>query len=73
MDKPDLRKIGMDMSGIVRMFFQNWCPFPDKAYCEKVGWLVNEDGTVDTPGGYRVPTRELCEVRELERLYELEP
>ena len=61
----------MDWTEIIRDIFQHWCPFPDKAYCEKVGWDVNPDGTVDTPGGFRVPTRELCEVNELERLYEL--
>lgn len=76
MDKPDLKKIGWDMSSLVRTMFQNWNPFPDKAYCEKVGWKVNADGTVDTPGGFRVPTQELCkkvdeEVAELERLYKL--
>jgi len=54
---------------IIRALLQNWCPFPDKAYCESVGWVVNTDGTVDTPGGFRIPTRELCEVEELERLY----
>jgi hypothetical protein len=69
-DKPDLKKIGQEMPNFVRMMFLNSCPYPDRSYCEKVGWLVNEDGTVDTPGGFKIPTRELYEVRELERLYE---
>jgi hypothetical protein len=44
-------------------------PFPDRTYAEKVGWTVNEDGTIETPGLGRVPSRELCEVRELEELH----
>jgi len=54
---------------LIKLMFMNWCPFPDKAYCKSVGWDVNPDGTVDTPGGIRIPTRELCEVKELEELY----
>jgi len=57
---------------LIRGIFAHWIPFPDKAYCEKVGWVVNPDGTVDTPGGFRIPTRELCEEKELEELYKLE-
>jgi len=60
-----------DFRSIISAMFRNWCPFPDKAYCEQAGWLVNEDGTVDTPGGFRVPTRELCETKALEQLYEV--
>ncbi len=55
---------------LVHILFGNWYPFPDKSYCERMGWEVNRDGTVDAPGG-RFPTRELCEVRELEHLYTL--
>lgn len=65
---------------LIRAMFENWCPFPSAAYCKNVGWDVNQDGTVDTPGGFRVPTRERweegretqrLEVEELERLYRL--
>ena len=56
---------------LIKMMFANWNPFPDKAYCEKVGWHVNADGTVDTPGLGRVPTRDLCEVKELEQSFEV--
>jgi hypothetical protein len=55
----------------LKAIFANWNPFPDRAYCEKVGWPVNPDGTVETPGLGRVPTRELCEVKELEQMYEV--
>lgn len=54
---------------LIKAMFANWNQFPDKAYCERVGWHVNEDGTVNTPGLGLVPTRELCEVRELEAIY----
>jgi hypothetical protein len=58
-------------SDLISAMFTNWCPFPDKAYCELVGWEVNA-GTVDTPDGFRIPTQELCEIEKLEQLYELE-
>jgi hypothetical protein len=61
----------VDWAGVARMLFAGWNPYPDKAYCEKVGWCVNTDGTVDTPGGIRIPTRDLFEVKELEALYKL--
>jgi hypothetical protein len=60
-----------DIKEIFHMLFANWIPFPDRAYCEKMGWEFNRDGTVDTPGGWRIPTRELCETKELEKLYEV--
>ena len=53
----------------VRLFMADWCPFPDAAYWKKFGIEPNPDGTVDTPSGIRIPTRELCEVNDLERLY----
>jgi hypothetical protein len=53
---------------IIEILFAHWNPFPDKAYCERMGWHVNSDGTVETPGGC-FPTSDLCEVRELESLY----
>ena len=65
---------GLDLIRIgetIKMMFANWCPFPDKAYARLVGWTVNEDGTIDTPGLGRVPSRELCEEKELEQLYEV--
>ncbi len=65
----DLNRYKIDVS-FVRAMLANWNPFPDRAYCEKVGWKVNSDGTVDTPGGIRIPTRDLCEVKELEELYQ---
>jgi len=46
-----------------------WCPYPDEAYARKVGWPVNTDGTITTPGIGHVPSRELCEIAELEGLY----
>jgi len=67
-EKPKFPAFDADL---VRAMFANWNPFPDRAYCEKVGWIVNSDGTVDTPGGIRIPTRELCEVKELEQMYEV--
>ena len=63
----DLKRIGET----IKMMFANWCPVPDKAYARLVGWTVNEDGTIDTPGLGRVPSRELCEEKELEQLYEV--
>lgn len=57
---------------IVRQIMANWCPFPDAAYWKKFGIEPNSDGTIDTPGGFRIPTRELCEVNDLERLFALE-
>jgi hypothetical protein len=56
---------------LIKAMFADWCPFPDKAYAKLVGWPVNEDGTIDTPGLGRVPSRELCEEKELEQLYEV--
>lgn len=61
---------------IIKMMFAHWNPFPPKDYCERMGWPVHTDGTVDTPGMGRVPTYELVEeadkeVEELERLYKL--
>jgi len=60
-----------DWKEIIHMMFSNWNPYPSKAYCESVGWLVNADGTIETPGLGRVPTSDLCEVKELEKLYEV--
>jgi hypothetical protein len=56
---------------LLKAMFANWNPFPDKAYCEKVGWHVYPDGTVETPGLGRQPTRDLCEVKELQQMYEV--
>jgi len=54
---------------LIKLMFANWNPYPSKDYCEKVGWQVNSDGTVDTPGLGRVPTSDLCEIKELEELF----
>jgi len=70
-DNPDFKKIGEGTLSAISQIMKNWCPFPDKAYCEMVGWIVNPDGTVDTPGGLTIPTSDLCEVEELEELYRL--
>ena len=59
-----------DMEKIVHEVFGNWYPFPSEPYCRRMGWDINKDGTVEAPGGC-FPTRESCEVRELERLYGL--
>lgn len=69
--RPNLKQIGEAIIELIPMMFANWCPFPDKAYARLVGWTVNEDETIDTPGLGRVPSRELCEERELEQLYEV--
>jgi hypothetical protein len=53
---------------IVEILFANWNPFPSQAYCERMGWEVHPDGTVDTPGG-RFPTSDLIEIQKLEALY----
>ena len=58
---PSLGQIGESMQELISMMFANWCPFPDVAYAKSVGWPVNEDGTITTPGVGRVPSRELCE------------
>jgi len=60
-------KIKIDLD-VFRLIMANWCPFPDAAYWKKFGIEPNPDGTIDTPGGIRIPTRELCEVAELEEL-----
>lgn len=56
-----------NITSIIKMMFENWNPFPDRAYAEKVGWPVNDDGTITTAIG-RVPSRELCEVNDLKEL-----
>lgn len=56
---------------LIKMMFANWNPYPSKAYCEMVGWEVNPDGTCETPGLGRVPTRDLCEAKELEQTFEV--
>jgi hypothetical protein len=71
-DQPDLRKLGFSIQKLIPILFENWCPFPDIAYAKMVGWLVLEDGTIETPGVGRVPSRELCEEADIKRLLELE-
>jgi hypothetical protein len=61
-----------DWSAVFDALFANWCPYPDEAYARKVGWPVNTDGTITTPGIGRVPSRELIEVDKLERVFKLE-
>jgi hypothetical protein len=70
-EKPNLREIGESMLRIIPMMLANYNPFPDTAYARKVGWPVNEDGTIETPGLGRVPSRELCEEKEIEKMYEV--
>jgi hypothetical protein len=70
--RPSLERIGKSMLEIIPMLFDNWCPFPDVAYAKSVGWPVNEDGTITTPGMGRVPSRELCEESRIENMLELE-
>ena len=54
----------------IQMLFGNWNPLaPSKTYCESVGWEVNADGTVDTPGGFRLKTSDTIEVEKLETIY----
>jgi hypothetical protein len=62
----------VDWSAVFDALFANWCPYPDEAYARKVGWPVNTDGTITTPGIGRVPSRELIEVDKLERMFKLE-
>ena len=52
----------------IREIMAGWIPFPDAAYWKQFGIEPNADGTVDTPGGFRIPTRELCEINQLEEL-----
>jgi hypothetical protein len=56
----DEQKPQMDTS-IIREMMAHWIPFPDAAYWKKFGIEPNPDGTIDTPGGFRIPTREMCE------------
>lgn len=70
-EQPDLKKIG-DMSNIIKMMFSNWNPMPDVAYAKLVGWPVHEDGTITTGNGWRVPSRELCEEHDIQKMLELE-
>lgn len=69
-EQPDLKKIGDEFADTVKMLMRDWIPFPDAAYWKKFGIEPNADGTIDTPGGFRIPTRELCEVQQLKELYE---
>jgi hypothetical protein len=62
---------GAAFKEVLELLFRNWNPFPDKDYARKVGWPVNEDGTITTTGVGRVPSRELCEEKEIEKLYEV--
>ena len=59
-----------DIKKLVHEMFKGWCPFPTQTYCRQMGFEINKDVTVEAPGGC-FPTRESCEVDELERLYEL--
>jgi hypothetical protein len=70
-DPDQLRRIGEGIKKLLPLIFLNYNPMPDKDYARKVGWPVNEDGTIDTPGMGRVPSRELCEEKQLEKLYEV--
>ena len=54
---------------LIEAMFANWNPFPDRTYCEKVGWEVHPDGTCTVGNGWRMPTREKHEVDQLEELY----
>jgi hypothetical protein len=62
----------VDWRATFEAVFGNWCPYPDEAYARKVGWPVNADGTITTPGVGVVPSRELCEVYDLEKMFKLE-
>lgn len=58
-------------TSVIREMMAHWIPFPDAAYWKKFGIEPNADGTIDTPGGFRIPTREMCEVADLETLAKL--